>query len=219
MKKLFAFAAMAFISAMSLAAWEHSAGLEFSAPFFSINAKSDGIKNLIETHGTARYFGKAQNGFCVSGTLGMGGAFSENFTLQGEDATAKGFGMELALGAGYAFELTDRLTLAALGSLSLDWAKFKYKKQIPPVVYSGYYSGGGEWTQTDNALFVGLGVEILARFKLTDRLSLIGSFAARFLDGGTLWKSGTYMNRDYDISVDLRGNFSLTPSLGASWTF
>ena len=146
-------------------------------------------------------------------------AISKNFTLQGENAASKGFGMGLTFGAGYAFELTDRLTLAALGSLSLDWARFKYKKRIPPVVYGGYYSGGGEWTQTDDALFVGLGAEVLARFKLTDRLSLVGSFAARFLDGGTLWKSGTYLGKDYDVSVDLRGNFSVTPSFGVSWTF
>lgn len=219
MKKFVSFFALAMLCALSLSAWEHSAGFEFSAPFFSINAKSDGIKNVFEPQGTLRYFGKAQNGFCVSGALGFGIPLSKNFTLDGEDATARGFGMEMAFGAGYAFEITDRFTLAALGSLSLDWTHFKYSKQLSYQIYRGRVTGGGEWTQTDNALFVGVGAEALARFKLTDKLSLVGSCALRFLDGGTLWKSGSRQNLNYDISCDLRGNFSVTPSVGASWTF
>ena len=217
MKKIFVFMAIALACSMSLAAWEHSVGLEASAPFFSINAKGDGIKNVIEPQGTVRYFGQAQNGFCVSSALSAGLAISKDFTLQGESSTAKGFGMGLALGAGYAFNITDRFTLAALGTISLDWLRFKYKKDISAKVGSGYNSA--EWTQTDNALFVGVGAELLARFKLTDHISIVGSFAARFLDGGKLWKKGSNIGKDYDSSFDLRGNFSVTPSLGASWTF
>ncbi len=217
MKKFFVFMAFAFVCSMSLAAWEHSAGFEISAPFFSINTNGDGIKNVIEPQGTARYFGKAQNGFCVSSALSFGCAISDNFTLQGESATAKGFGMGLALGAGYAFDFTERFTLAALGSLSLDWARFQYKKEISSR--TSYGSVTTEWTQSDNALFVGLGAELLASFKLTERIALVGSFAMRFLDGGKLWKKGSAMGKDYDSSFDLRGNFSVTPSLGARWTF
>ena len=217
MKKLFACVALALVCAMSMSAWEHSAGFEISSPFFSVNTRGDGTKNIVEPQGTARYFGRAQNGFCVSSALSMGCAISDDFTLQGERATAKGFGMGLALGAGYVFDITDRLSLAALGSLSLDWARFQYKKEFSARVSSAYVTG--EWTQTDDALFAGLGAELLARFKLTDKISLVGSFAARFIDGGKLWKSGTNISKDYSDSFELRGNFSLTPSLGASWTF
>ena len=125
--------------------------------------------------------------------------------------------MELTMGAGYAFDITDRFALAALGSMSLDWTRFKYKKTI----YAGTSYGAvtAEWTQSDNALFVGLGAELLASFKLTERIALVGSFAMRFLDGGKLWKKGSAMGKNYDSSFDLRGNFSVAPSLGARWIF
>lgn len=217
MKKFFVFIAFAIVGSMSLAAWEHSAGFEISAPFFSINAKGDGVKNVIEPQVTARYFGLAENGFCVSSTLNAGLAISKDFTLQGENAASKGFGMGLTFEAGYAFDITDRLTIAALGSLSLDWFRFKYRKEVSAKTSTGSVSS--EWTQTDNALFVGLGAELLARYRLTEHISLVGSLAARFLDGGKLWKKGNNIGKDYESSFDLRGNFILTPSLGASWTF
>ena len=101
--------------------------------------------------------------------------------------------------------------------MSLDWTRFKYKKTI----YAGTSYGAvtAEWTQNDNALFVGLGAELLASFKLTERIALVGSFAMRFVDGGKLWKKGSAMGKNYDSSFDLRGNFSVTPSLGARWIF
>ena len=217
MKKSLAFCLLAFVCAMSLSAWEHSAGLEIGSPYFSINSRGDGVKKVTQPQLTARYFGKASNGFCVSATLSPGLAFSKDFTLQGENATAKGFGLELTMGAGYAFDITDRFALAALGSMSLDWTRFKYKKTI----YAGTSYGAvtAEWTQNDNALFVGLGAELLASFKLTERIALVGSFAMRFVDGGKLWKKGSNMGKNYDSSFDLRGNFSVTPSLGARWIF
>lgn len=217
MKKSLVFCLLAFVCAMSLCAWEHSAGLEIGSPYFSVNSRGDGVKKVTQPQLTARYFGKASNGFCVSATLSPGLAFSKDFTLQGENATAKGFGLELTMGAGYAFDITDRFALAALGSMSLDWTRFKYKKTI----YAGTSYGAvtAEWTQNDNALFVGLGAELLASFKLTERIALVGSFAMRFVDGGKLWKKGSNMGKNYDSSFDLRGNFSVTPSLGARWIF
>ena len=217
MKKFLFLFVMSLFCAMSLSAWEHSAGLELSAPFFSVNAKDDGTKNVIEPQGKLRYFGRASNGFCLSAELGAGGAFSKNFSLENEDATAKGFGMTLAFGAGYAFDIGERWTLAALGSLSLDWLRFKYKKEISASLSSG--KATAEWTQTDNALFAGIGLELFAMFRLTNNISLAASFAARFIDGGSLWKSGTNIGNDYDETYDLRGNFSLVPSFGATWTF
>ena len=217
MKKSLFFCFLAVICAMSLSAWEHSVGLEIASPYFSINAKNDGIKNVIEPQLSARYYGKAANGFCVSAALGIGLPISKDFTLQGESATAKGLGMELVFGAGYAFNINDRLTLSALGSLSLDWLRFKYKKEISARASSGNVTA--EWTQSDNALFVGIGAELLARFKLTDHISIAGSLAMRFLDGGKLWKKGSNIGKNYDSSFDLRGNFSVTPSLGARWIF
>lgn len=217
MKKVIVFFTLVLATSMSLSAWEHSAGLEIGSPYFSINSRGDGVKKVTQPQLTARYFGKASNGFCVSATLSPGLAFSKDFTLQGESATAKGFGMELTMGAGYAFDITDRFALAALGSMSLDWTRFKYKKNI----YAGtsYGTVTAEWTQSDNALFVGLGAELLASFKLTDHISIVGSFAMRFVDGGKLWKKGSAMGKNYNSSFDLRGNFSVAPSLGARWIF
>ncbi len=217
MKKSLVYCLLAFVCAMSLSAWEHSAGLEIGSPYFSINSRGDGVKKVTQPQLTARYFGKASNGFCVSATLSPGLAFSKDFTLQGENATAKGFGLELTMGAGYAFDITDRFALAALGSMSLDWTRFKYKKTI----YAGTSYGAvtAEWTQNDNALFFGIGAELLASFKLTERIALVGSFAMRFVDGGKLWKKGSNIGKNYDSSFDLRGNFSVTPSLGARWIF
>ncbi len=216
-KKLLMAAALALACVASVSAWEHTAGVEISAPFFSISAKGDGNKGVIEPQFTARYFGKAKNGFCVSATLGAGLPVSKDFALDGESKSKIGFGMGLALGAGYAFELNERFTLAALGSVSLDWLRFKYKKEISARTSTGSVSS--EWTQSDNALFVGLGAELLAKFKLAKHISLMGSCAIRFLDGGTLWKSGTNQGKSYDATYDLRGNVIVTPSLGASWTF
>ena len=216
-KNVFMAAALAVACAVSLSAWENSAGVEVSAPFFSVETKGDGTKNVIEPQGTLRYFGKAKNGFCVSAAASAGVPFSKNFTLDGEDATSKGIGAGIALGAGYAFDFGERVTLAALGSVSLDWQRFSYKKEFSARAGSTYYKS--EWTQTDDALFAGLGAELLARFKLSNHISLVAACAARFVDGGTLWKKGTKQGKDYDSSYDLRGNFSVVPSLGASWTF
>lgn len=217
MKKIVLMAAALFFCALSLSAWEHNLGLEFSPSYYSIEAKGDGTKNVFEPGALVRYFGKAQNGFCVSGVLAVGAPISKNFTLDGESAAANGVGMDLVFGAGYAFELADRWTLAALGSVSLDWMRFKYKKEFSAKTSSGFAKS--EWTQSDDALFVGLGAELFAMFKLTKQISLVGSCAIRFLDGGTLWKSGTKQGKSYDATYDLRGNVIVAPSLGASWTF
>ncbi len=203
--------------AMSLSAWEHNLGLEAGFPCISLRANDDGNKNIFEPALQARYYGVAENGFCLSAAIGAGLPISKDFTLNGESATAKGFGMNLALGAGYEFVLSQRLTLAALGSLSLDWLRFSYKKEFKAPITGGYATA--DWTQTDDALFAGIGAEVLARFFLTDQLSLSASCALRFIDGGTLWKNGSKIGRDYDNSQNLRGNIIFTPTLGACWTF
>lgn len=216
-KKVLISAALAIFCTMSLFAWMHSADVEISSPFFSVQSKGDGTKNIIEPQGTFRYFGKAQNGFCTSGTLSVGVPLSKNFTLDGEDATAKGVGLGIAMGAGYDFTLGERVTLAALGSVSFDWLRFSYKKEY--YARAGSINYTSEWTQTDDAIFLGLGVELLSRFKLSNHISLVAVCAARFVDGGILWKNGNKQGRNYDTSYDLRGNFSVVPALGVSWIF
>ncbi len=202
---------------MSLSAWEHNLGLEAGLSSAFLRANDDGNKNIFEPSLQARYYGVAANGFCLSFAMGTGLALSSDFTLQNEKTTSKGFGMNFALGAGYEFILNERMTLAALGSLSLDWLRFTYKKEFKAPLSDGYASA--DWTQTDDALFAGIGAELLYRFFLTEHLSLSASCAIRFIDGGTLWKKGKKIGRDYDNSQTLRGYLIVTPALGACWTF
>ncbi|MCR5045379.1 MAG: hypothetical protein K6A42_02230 [Treponema sp.] len=219
MKKLFFAFALSFACVVAFAqeSWTHMAGLSFSAPFYSMEVKGDGTKNIFSPQGTARYFGAAPNGFCISGTFGMGPAFSKNFSLGDDSLSSTGLSLSFSAGAGYAFGITDRFTLAALGSLSLDWMRYKFKKEIKAA--TSYGSLSTEWTQSDNLLAFGIGAELLGFYSLTDRISLFASFAFRFFDAGRLWREGKNEGRSYDATYDLRGNFSITPSIGATWTF
>ncbi|MCR5045128.1 MAG: hypothetical protein K6A42_00955 [Treponema sp.] len=219
MKKLFFAFALSFACVFAFAqeSWTHLAGISFSAPFYSMEVKGDGTKNIFSPQGTARYFGVAPNGFCVSGTFGIGPALCKDFSLGVDSLSATGLSLTFSAGAGYAFGITDRFTLAALGSLSLDWMYYKFKKEISAFTSYGRYAT--EWRQHDSLLAFGIGAELLGFYSLTDRISLFASFAFRFFDAGRLWRVGKNEGRYYDAAYDLRGNFSITPSIGATWTF
>lgn len=221
MKKVFLFCAAIFAGALAFgqSSWMHSAGLAVSTPYLSFNTKDDGAKNIFAPQLLARYYGERSNGFCVQGTFGAGCAATGDFALGNDSAFVGGFSMGLSLGAGWAFHPFDKWTLAALGSLSLDWERFKLKKQVSERIPHSFSYYTSEWKETDNLLAFGIGAELLASYKFSDRISFFASCALRFFDAGTLWREGRNRGMNYDNSSEIRGNVSVTPSFGAAWTF
>ena len=197
--------------------WSHSAGLSVNPAFYSLNVRDDGAKNLYIPRLSLRYYGEHQSGICLSATLDAGCALSKDITLQGEDQISSGLALGTSLAAGYAFHPLDRLTLSALGSLSLDWERFSFKKEITAALTNG--RAKSEWTQTDDLLTLAVGAEVLSLWKCTDRLSLFASCAVRFIDAGAIWINGRNQGQDYDSTSEIRGSVTASPSFGLAWNF
>ena len=197
--------------------WKNSVGLALEAPWLNAKIDGNGTKTAFAPRVSARYFGGFEKGFCVEAKAGAGLAFSEDFKLESESGFSKGLAAGASIGAGYAFGFGKRFSLAALGLVSMDWARFKFKKEIKAPVSSGYATS--EWTQTDDFIAFGIGAEILANLRLTEHFSVFASAACEFLDAGFLRREGNNQGRAYDDSFDVRGKFSVTPSLGAAWVF
>lgn len=217
-RKILLAAAVAFFGALAFGqSWSHSAGLSLVPAYCSVNVRGDDDKSAFVPQIAARYFGEAPNGFCLTGTAGAGLVVSDDFKLSTENDVSTGPSVGLSVGAGYAFHFGERFTLAALGSLSFDWMEIKKKKDITAAL--SYGSASSSWTQKEDLFLFGIGAEVLGKFKMTDRISLLGSIAVRFFDAGTLKRSGDYQGKSYETSLEARGNVSVTPSIGAAWTF
>ena len=218
MRKFVVFFCLCMAAGMACArTWTHSAGGGISVPYVSLDAEQDGTKSLFAPQGNLRYIGMHENGFCVTAGLNAGLPLSKDFVLEKGNDTAGGFGMGLSLGAGYAFVRGEKLTVAALGSVGLDWFRFTHKKELKASTSSGTYTA--EWTQTDNALVFGVGVEIFASYNLTSHLSLFADCAVRYLDAGRIWTEGKNVSKNYDTRQKVRGYVSITPALGVRWAF
>jgi len=197
--------------------WIHKAGLSLTSPFYSVNVKDDGIKNSFTPQVTARYFGIAPCGLSFSGALGIGPSFSRDFSFASEDVNSSGLSLLFSTGLGYSFKINKRWTLTALGTLSLDWMHYKFKKELEARTSTSTYTK--DWTQTDNILTFAVGGEILGFYSINDHLSLFASLGLKFFDDGKLWREGDKYGTSYDSTYDIRGNLSVSPSLGASWKF
>lgn len=218
MKKVFFAAAVAFAGAFVFGhSWSNTAGLSFNPAYYSVGVKGEGDKSAFVPQISARYYGEMDNGFCVTGTVGSGLIVSKDFKLATENNVATGPSLGLSAGVGYAFHFGDRWTLAALGSLSFDWMQVRKRKDISTALSYGRLTSS--WTQKENLFLFGIGAEALGIFKFTKHLSMWGSLAIRFFDAGTLKRSGDNQGKSYDASLEVRGNVSVTPSIGAAWTF
>ncbi|MBR5095576.1 MAG: hypothetical protein IK094_00530 [Treponema sp.] len=218
MKKILLAAAVVFIGAVVFGQrWSHSAGLSFNPAYYSVEVKGEGEKAAFVPQISARYYGEMDNGFCLTGTVGAGLLVSRDFKLATENNVATGPSLGLSFGAGYAFHFGDRWTLAALGSLSFDWMQVRKRKDISTTLSYGRVTSS--WTQKENLFLFGIGAEALGIFRFTKHLSMWGSLAIRFFDAGTLERSGDNQGKSYDASLEVRGNVSVTPSIGAAWTF
>lgn len=213
-----------FAAAVSLAGalifgqnWSHSAGLSLTPSYYSVKVKGEGDRHAFVPQISARYFGEMGNGFCLTGTVGAGLIVTKDFKLESEDNVSVGPSFGLSVGAGYAFHFGDRWTLAAMGSISFDWMEIQKKKVISAM--TSYGSATTSWTQKENLFLFGIGAEALGIFRLTDHVSLWGSLAVRYFDAGTLKRSGVNQGKSYEASLEARGNVSVTPSIGAAWTF
>lgn len=195
--------------------WSHRVGAGVSVPYFSLDVKDDDTNSVFATEASVRYLTLHENGFCLTGAIGAGSSFSSDFVLEDGDKTAGGYGMALSLGAGYAFINTEKLTFAALGSVGLDWFRFAFKKEIS----AEGTSQTAEWTQTDNILAFGVGLELLAMYHLSERLSLFADCAVRYIDAGSVWIEGKKISTDYDRHSEIRSYISLHPSLGVCLKF
>ncbi len=217
-KKFFLAAAVAFFGALAFGHnWKHSAGLSLAPAWHSIHVRGEGDKSSFVPQLSARYFGEMDNGFCLTGTVGAGVLASKDFKLDNEGDFAAGPSLGLSFGAGYAFHIGERCTLAALGSLSFDWAQIRKRKELSTITSYGRITGS--WTQKDDLLLFGIGAEILGIFKLSDRVSLLCSLAVRYFDAGALIRSGEKQGKSYDDSFEARGNLCVAPSIGAALTF
>ena len=217
-KKVVLGCAVIFAGALAFGqSWSHLAGLALAAPVYSFNVREEGAKTAFAPQVSARYYGERDNGFCLTGTASAGVLISKDFKLDAENDVAAGLALGLSLGAGYAFHASDAFTFAVLGSLSFDCAKVSKKKELTAALSYGTVTTS--WTQNETLLSLGLGVEALGIYKLTDRVSLWGSLAVRFIDAGTLIRNGENQGRNYSKSFEVRGNVSVTPSFGAAWSF
>lgn len=195
--------------------WSHRVCGGVSVPYLSLDVKDDDTNSIFAPEVSVRYLALHENGFCLTGALGAGVPFSSDFVLEDGDKTASGYGMALSLGVGYAFVNTEKLTFAALGSVGLDWFRFAFKKEIT----AQGTSKTAEWTQTDNVLTFGVGLELLAMYHLSESLSLFADCAVRYIDAGRVWIEGKKISTDYDHHSDIRNYVSVHPSLGVCLKF
>lgn len=204
MKKILALvAAMAFGAAAFAGDWQSTVGAGFTLPVTNYGFDEDDVDSQTQIgYGfDLMYLGvHLGNGFTAKVDASIG--LASNDDIPDGDAEDP---LELTanLGFGYSFIRDEKVTLAALGVVGIDYTWFGSKSNGVDVDFS-YFS-------------LNVGASILGAYRFTDHFGAFADLSLRYIVTGTA--SAEYPSPIGTQDVDISGNIVFRPTLGVIWTF
>ncbi len=228
MKKIFAIFALSALALASACAkkWTNNVGVGFTLPISQIGVDESGADDVFQIgygiEGT--YVGIHESGFTAKADLGAGLATSKDISIQGDKTNLGGF-YNIALGAGYSFVNTEKLTFGLTGMLGFDLAT--YSDSEDDITYDEK-----KCESVDHTLSYGIfsvGADLFVSYRIKEHFGFFANLSARYLAvGGTTdeiewtWKDSNGRKRK-DSSEgdgsDLAGKFRIQPTIGVVWNF
>lgn len=228
MKKIFAIFAISAIALTSASAkkWTNNVGVGFTMPISQIGVDEKGADDVFQIgYGIeATYFGVHENGFTAKADLSGGLLTTKDISIQGDKTNLGGF-YNIALGAGYSFVNTEKLTFGLTGMLGFDLAT--YSDSEDDITYDEKKCESVDYTLSYGIFSVG--ADLFVSYRIKEHFGFFANLSARYLAvGGTTdkiewtWKDSDGRKRK-DSSEgdgsDLAGKFRIQPTIGVVWNF
>lgn len=199
--------------------WTHFLGAGFSVPVSQFDVDHKKI-DVVSYAVNVSYLGVSQSGFAAKLSLATGFASTDNIRFENSDNDWQvGSYFEIELGLGYSFVNTQSFTLALLAVVGTELDVFESEKKE----FAHAELGKVDRRFSEGVGALTLGGDIIARFNLSERMSLFASVGGRWLPVSVGTSSVEYTKDDFTRTETYTdsgyGVYSVVPTLGLMRSF
>ena len=209
--------------------WTNNIGVGFTVPISTVTTK-DTTVNKKEIEGEdikqtgygveGTYIGVHESGFTAKADVSIGVATSKDIGLQDEE-TNIGVFENIYIGAGWSFVNTDNALFGITGMLGVDCSQYTSKEDVKWGTYTS------EQTNEFAMVSFGIGADIFGVYRFQPNFGLFANVGVRYLVAGSSKvsseterkKDGRTEKTSTDFDIDLKGKFTVQPTIGIIWTF
>lgn len=207
------------VATESVKRWTHFLGAGFSVPVSQFDVDHKKI-DVVSYAINVSYLGVSQSGFAAKLSLATGFASTDNIRFENSDNDWQvGSYFEIELGLGYSFVNTQSFTLALLAVVGTEIDVFESDKKE----FAHAELGKVDRRFGEGMAALTLGGDIVARFSLSERMSLFASVGGRWLPVSVGAASVEYTKDDFTrtetYSDSGYGVYSVVPTLGVMRSF
>ena len=199
--------------------WTHFLGAGFSVPVSQFDVDHKKI-DVVSYAVNVSYLGVSQSGFATKLSLATGFSSTDNIRFENSDNDWQiGSYFEIELGLGYSFVNTQSFTLALLAVIGTEVDLFESEKKE----FAHAELGKVDRCFSEGVGALTLGGDIIARFNLSERMSLFASVGGRWLPVSVGTSSVEYTKDDFTRTETYTdsgyGVYSVVPTLGMMRSF
>ena len=207
------------VAADSEKRWTHFLGAGFSVPVSQFDVDHKKI-DVVSYAVNVSYLGVSQSGFATKLSLATGFSSTDNIRFENSDNDWQiGSYFEIELGLGYSFVNTQSFTLALLAVIGTEVDLFESEKKE----FAHAELGKVDRRFSEGVGALTLGGDIIARFNLSERMSLFASVGGRWLPVSVGTSSVEYTKDDFTRTETYTdsgyGVYSVVPTLGMMRSF
>ena len=207
------------VAADSEKRWTHFLGAGFSVPVSQFDVDHKKI-DVVSYAVNVSYLGVSQSGFATKLSLATGFSSTDNIRFENSDNDWQiGSYFEIELGLGYSFVNTQSFTLALLAVIGTEVDLFESEKKE----FAHAELGKVDRRFSEGVGALTLGGDIIARFNLSERMSLFASVGGRWLPVSVGTSSVEYTKDDFTRTETYTdsgyGVYSVVPTLGLMRSF
>lgn len=207
--------------------WTNEVGVGFTVPVSVFGVDESGADDITQTgYGAAgTYLGFMDNGFAAKADYSIGLATTKDVDLQ-DSSTNLGVFLNLALGAGYKFTVTENFSLAFTGMLGLDLSVYPYAEE--DVAYPHADDLKADLQEDYTYVLFSLGTDIYASYRVREHFGFFANIELRYLVAGGQSDTKVYAYKEGGADTtttnilegsDLAGKFRIQPTIGVVWKF
>ena len=194
-------------------------GAGFSVPVSQFDVDHKKI-DVVSYAVNVSYLGVSQSGFATKLSLATGFSSTDNIRFENSDNDWQiGSYFEIELGLGYSFVNTQSFTLALLAVIGTEVDLFESEKKE----FAHAELGKVDRRFSEGVGALTLGGDIIARFNLSERMSLFASVGGRWLPVSVGTSSVEYTKDDFTRTETYTdsgyGVYSVVPTLGLMRSF
>lgn len=198
--------------------WTHYFGAGFSVPVSQFDVDHKKI-DVVSYALNISYLGVSQSGFATKLSLSTGYSTTDNIRFEGSDDWQIGSYFAIDLGIGYSIVNTKSFTLALLAVIGTELDMFESEKKE----FTHAELGKVDRRFSEGLATLALGGDIVARFDLSEHMSLYASVGGRWLPVSVGASSVEYNKDDFTRTETYTdsgyGVYSVVPTLGVMRSF